>query len=314
LNADVTVSHGGVTETIGNSSSINYTDLRWVHHDNVGYIFPENADITVKNQRQQGSWSLINGTGSASLVRVFVFNVVISHGSSPTEGQYQYIVAPDQTLEVFQQYAQNHGYVTVRNDNTVQAVRNNMIGKTGIVFHSAASVDLGNGLTVASDKPALVLIEQEGANYQISVADPKYTETATSVSLIFNKQLNGTNATHSGASTTVTVALPTGDYTGSSVTNLYTDVNYSAISQPESREDAIVVYPNPAKNQATVGFEAGKFSGLEIYNMEGIKLFRKPISPDDTKIEISLSACPAGNYIIKLTGNKNSVNKKLLIF
>jgi hypothetical protein len=314
LKGNITVSHEETVETIGSNSNTvnNYTDLRWVHHDNVGYIFPENAAITVKNQRQQGSWSLINSTGSATLMRSYIFNVAISHGSSPTNSQYQYIVAPGQSLENFQQYAQNHGYVVVRNDNAVQAVRNDILHKAGIVFYSAATVDLGNGLTVTADKPALVLIEQEGANYQLSVADPKHN--ATSVSLTLNKQLSGANVVSAGTSTTITFTLPTGDYTGSSVTNQYTDTGYNAIHQPERQEEIIVIYPNPAKNHATVGFEAGKFSGLEVYNMEGHKLFGKPIALDDTSVEIPLALCSAGSYIVKLTGDKNPVNKKLLVF
>jgi chondroitin AC lyase len=221
LKGNVIVSHGEVTEMQVSNTVNNYTDLRWVHHDNVGYIFPDDADITVKSQQQQGSWSLINSTGSASLLKSYVFNVAISHGSSPTNDQYCYIVAPGQSLEDFRQYAQNHGYVTVRNDNVVQAVRNDILHKTGIVFHAAATVDLGNGLIVTADKPALVLIEQEGSDYQLSVADPKYN--ATSVSLTFNKHLSGENVVSEGASTTITFTLPVGDYTGSSITNRYTD-------------------------------------------------------------------------------------------
>jgi hypothetical protein len=308
---DLTVSHGEITEPVEANAVNTYTDLHWAHHGNVGYIFPDNADITVKTQRQQGSWSLINSTGSTSAVRNYVFNLAISHGSSPANGQYQYIVAPGRSPEDFRQYAASHGYVTVRNDNTVQAVRNDRLHKAGIVFHAAATVDLGNGWSVTADKPALVLIEREGANCQLSVADPRYS--ATSVSLTFNKQLSGANAASSGTSTVITVALPTGDYTGSSVTNVYTDVNYTAISQPETDEDEAVIYPNPAGSHATVAFEAGRFSGLEVFGLDGNRLFRKTVFPADTKAEIPVSGWPAGNYIVKLTGDKNPVSKKLIV-
>jgi hypothetical protein len=245
-------------------------------------------------------------------VRNYVFNVAISHGSSPTNGQYQYIVAPDRSLEDFRQYAANHGYVTVQNDQVIQAVRNDGIGKAGIVFHAAATVDLGNGLTVTADKPALVLIEREGANYQVSVADPNYS--ATAITLTFNKQLEGDNAAYSNGNTVINVSLPTGDYTGSSVTGSYTDAGYNAISQPERPEESIVIYPNPAKDHATVGFEAGRFSALEMYGANGSNLFCQPIAPNDTRVEIPLTLCPAGSYIIQLTGDTHPVSKKLLVF
>jgi hypothetical protein len=313
LNGNVTVLHGeSIEETLAANTANSYEDLQWIHHDNVGYIFPENAVVTAGNQRQQGSWSLINSTGSASLLRKFVFSATISHGSSPTNGQYQYIVAPDRSLADFRQYAANHGYVTVRNDNTAQAVRNDILHQAGIVFHSAATVDLGNGLTVASNKPALVLLEQAGANFQLSVADPRHTET--SISLTFNKVLSGPGAVNSGTSTVITITLPTGDYLGSSVTNQYTDAGYSAISQPKRNEEEITIYPNPAKGCVTVGFETGKFSGMDVYDISGIRHVHKTIAPDDAQLEIPLDGYLPGNYIVKLLGDKNPVNKKLLVF
>ncbi|KAA6329298.1 Unsaturated glucuronyl hydrolase [termite gut metagenome] len=220
LKGIVTVSHGETIETMTEKTSNNYNDLKWVYHDNVGYIFPKNANNTVKNEMQTGSWSLINGIGNTSPVENYIFSLWISHGTTPKNGEYQYMVVPDKTIENFKEYAQNHGFVIVRNDNKVQAVRNDKNNKMGIVFHSGETIDLGNGLIVTSTKPALVLLEQTGENYNLSVADPKYCETT--IQLTLNKQLSGANAVVTGNNTTITINLPTGDYKGSSVTNNYT--------------------------------------------------------------------------------------------
>ncbi|NDW11124.1 polysaccharide lyase family 8 super-sandwich domain-containing protein [Dysgonomonas sp. 520] len=311
LKGDVFVSTGGnSSEKIGATTSNSYTNLRWIHHDNIGYIFPEDADITVKNQRQQGRWLDINSAGTGSMVRGYVFNAWISHGVAPTAGTYQYIVAPDKSLENFQAFAQNHGFVVIRNDNIIQAVRNDISQKAGIVFHTGGTVDLGNGLTINSNKAILVLIESNGQNYTISVADPKHNET--SVQLTVNKSLEGVNAVASGDNTIITVDLPADDYKGSTVINEYTDLNYSSIGQNLSGIENITVFPNPVRTGTVVNFGGYTFSKMEIYSLDGKLIRVTPLNPSDNYAEISLDDYSSGTYFLRLVGKDQIITRKIL--
>jgi chondroitin AC lyase len=310
LKGTVSVSNGETTATMAEKTSNPYTDLKWVHHNNVGYIFPKNGNVTLSNVMQTGSWGLINGTAGSTPVRNYVFSAWISHGTTPENGEYQYIVVPDKTVEDFQAYTQNHGFVVVRNDNKVQAVRNDKSKQAGIVFHAGESADLGNGWTITSNKPALVLIEQTDNECKLSVADPKYAETT--IQLILNKQLSGNNAEVSGNNTTIAVNLPTGEYKGSSVTNSYTDLNYSSINQLELN-DNVVLHPNPAHTMTTICFERGIYSSLLLYRPDGKMITSKSIASSDTQMNLFLNGYQQGIYLIRLTGKNKPANKKLLI-
>lgn len=310
LKGDVTLSHGDTIETMVEKTSIGLNNLKWIHHGNVGYIFPKSESITVRNQLQTGTWGTINGTGGSSPIRNYVFSTWISHGVIPSGSDYQYIVVPDKSLANFEQFVQNNGFVIIRNDDKVQAIRNDISGKVGIVFHSGETIDVRNGLTVTSDKAALILIEQNGVNYKISVADPKYKEVSIQVTL--NKKLSGTNATVYDNNTSILFNLPSGDYLGSTITNDYADLNPNLINQLSINAD-VVLFPNPAKTKTTIYFEKAKFSSVELYSLDGRMISKKIIASTDAKVDIPLDKYQVGTYLLKLSGNSNTTIKKLII-
>ncbi len=310
LNGDVTVSHGSVTETMAAKTLNTYSDLKWIYHDNVGYVFPVAANITVKNQIQSGTWGSINGSTSTAQQRANVFSAWISHGTKPENGEYQYIVKPDISLEDFGNYAESHGFVVVQNNTEAQIVRNDMIKTAGIVFHTPATVDMGNGINITSNKAILVLIEQDGANYKISVADPNCKEA--SVALTINKQLEGASAVVTDNSTTITIALPTKEYSGSSVTNDYIDLNHSFIVENEI-DSNVSIYPNPAKTKTTISFEKGEFNRLDMYAFDGQFIETKLIDPGIEHVDILLDNYPPGTYIAYLSGKGKSTCQKLIV-
>jgi hypothetical protein len=219
LSGNVTYSNGGSAQILpaGNPVSGN---IQWVHHRNVGYVFPAGGNITLQQGQQSGSWKSINIDGSTTTVNNNVFSLWFDHGNHPVNGTYQYIVIPDRSLTNFQSSYASHGFVVVRNDTNIQAVRNDVEQQYAIVFYNAGTADLGDGLTVSSNKEAMVLIDRTADGYSVSVADPMYT--ASGVTIVLNKDLTGPNATVAGGSTTIAVALPAGDYQGSTVTNTYT--------------------------------------------------------------------------------------------
>jgi chondroitin AC lyase len=100
LRGYVTVSQQGQTKVIPRSKS-DLKNVKWVHHDRVGYIFPEPATVNLSNSAQQGRWSDISATKSASREPVTqdVFLLGIDHGNRPQNASYQYIVVPGITPE-----------------------------------------------------------------------------------------------------------------------------------------------------------------------------------------------------------------------
>ncbi|MDE1192067.1 MAG: polysaccharide lyase family 8 super-sandwich domain-containing protein [Arachidicoccus sp.] len=222
LSGDVYYSNNNSAQLFEDSMHA-FSNLQWVHQRNVGYIFPANENITIQKGVQKGTWNSININGSADTIRKNVFSIWADHGSNPANANYEYIVVPDKSLSDFQSYAVNNKFVIVRNDSAIQAVRNDSVKQYGIVFYQPGTIDMGDGLNISSDKSALVFISKNDSDYKISVSDPFYT--ASTIQIKIDKQLSGVNAVINNDSTIIQVALPTGDSTGSTVTNEYIDAN-----------------------------------------------------------------------------------------
>jgi len=234
LSGNITINDGSTQVFTGNSATA--SNLQWVHHRNVGYIFPSGGNVTIQNQQQSGRWRDIHSLGSTATVQKDVFSLWIEHGNNPNNASYSYIVVPDKNLNDFEASVNNHGFVVVQNDVNVQAVRNDRVSKYAVVFYNAGTVNMGDGLSITSDKKAIVLLEKEGNGYKVSVADPTHLET--SVRITINKKLSGPNATYTAGNTDIVVTLPLADYRGSSVVNSYTDAtlpvtlaSYTAVRQ-----------------------------------------------------------------------------------
>lgn len=220
LSGDINYDNGTGSQLFTDSVQT-FSDLKWVHHRNVGYIFPEHGTVTLQKGLQKGTWGSIDIDGTNDTVAKNVFSLWIDHGNAPQDATYQYIVVPDKSLSEFQSYDQNNHFVIVQNDTTIQAVRNDSTHQYGIVFYHPGSVNLGDSLLIASNKSAIVFINKNGETYQVSVGDPLYTES--SIQITINKKLSGTGASVAGDSTIILFTLPAGDSTGSTVTHDYTE-------------------------------------------------------------------------------------------
>lgn len=197
---DVTYSLSGHVQRLKNELLGEKID--WAYHDNVGYIFPQNGNITVRQSRQIGSWSDLEVTASDSLVTKDMFSLWISHGTTPRNDNYCYIVMPDKPLSYFTERKFENEMKIIANTAQLQAIANRKKEQYAAVFYEPGEVWLANDLRVGVDKKALVYIEKKKHQYEIIVSDPLYKENSVQL------QLNGTM---------IDIVLPSGDYIGSSV-------------------------------------------------------------------------------------------------
>ncbi len=305
LSGNVLVNNG-TTQSLPAQTSLAFNDLNWVYQNKVGYIFPSPANVAVGNLTQTGSWRDINGTGSTAAVSKEVFSLWFNHGSAPTNAQYSYIVVPDKTASEFEMIAGNHGFVIVGNNPTLQAVRRSTV--YGVVFYGPGSITMDDGLRVSSNKEALVLIDVNDTEYEISVSDPTYSQSE--IQLTVNRKLM--SGTVSGDSTVLLFTLPSGDYTGSTVTGTYREERSTAgIDRQEA--GPVQVAPNPSKTEATVYFTPDRFHQLELVDITGKSVRKEVIAAGQSELVIPLAVYDSGTYIVKLSGNKEMVTRKLLI-
>lgn len=92
------------------------------------------------------------------------------------------------------------------------------------------------------------------------------------------------------------------------------DCSYSAVDENLSAE-AIVLYPNPAANEFQVsGLEFGVGAAtIELYDLNGRKLLKKPIPAGSKDITVNVSHLQSGLYFCRIQTENGSVTKKLII-
>lgn len=279
--------------------------LSWIHHDNVGYVFPEQGQITAGAILQKGNWSNIGTDTSAGSDQGRVFSAYFNHGIAPQDATYQYIVVPDMSLNDFEAFTKNHDFEIIANTRSVQAVKHG--NKYAVVFYEGTEV-MVDGLKLTAGGPLMVLLVENDGEYQISISDPTY-RSGRPVSLTLNRKLVG--GTELAEGTKLLVIMPSGDYTGSTVTNVYQEVGGTGVENVESSQQ-VIVYTNPVDTELNIGFDAGVFNKIECLSLQGTVMQQMSVEPVECGKTISMHGYAPGFYLIRLTGENTLCMKKIL--
>lgn len=174
LDGEVWIKRANETESNLNKGLTNYTDLSWIYHNNVGYVFPNKADINVSNNTQSGKWSAINSSQSADIESKDVFKVWFNHGAKPVNNSYEYILLPNKTLTGVKNYSLDNVEILANND-MVQAVKHNTLDILGVVFYKAATFK-HEDIEVTVDKPCVVMFTNiSTSEIETYISDPSRT-------------------------------------------------------------------------------------------------------------------------------------------
>ena len=174
-----------VNGTILSSGEHSLSASLWVHHDNVGYIFPVAANLKLKNQAQTGCWYDINNAYSATSISENVFTLWFDHGVAPSNGAYQYIIVPNSTSNATSNYAGNIPVRILSNTSSIQAVRHDSALITGMVFYSPGSVAVHSNLTIRVDKPCILLLNESTSTPTVKVSSPGNEQLEVNVELLY---------------------------------------------------------------------------------------------------------------------------------
>ncbi|MDR2843865.1 MAG: polysaccharide lyase beta-sandwich domain-containing protein, partial [Candidatus Symbiothrix sp.] len=155
LNGDVTIGGGDGKAHILPKGEHPYSDLSWVFHDGVGYIFPDSAKVVLSNYEQTGSWYLVNHQTHISKdeVRKEVFKLWINHGRRAQNATYQYIVMPAANQREVEIAAKSPDVEILSNTPFIQAVWQRKLHIFQAVFYKSGEVRLADGLQVSIDTP-----------------------------------------------------------------------------------------------------------------------------------------------------------------
>jgi len=225
MRSDVTINQEGKTEKLPKGRH-ELENVKWVHHDKIGYIFPEATTINVSNRVEQGRWSDITDQKNISDEKVSeeVFTLWFNHGEKPDSASYQYIVVPDVNKEVLTNTAnKNQNIEILSNTPDLQAVKSNKLEICQLAFYKAGEIKISKNAKISLESQGMAMIKMQGDKIKaITVADPsrKLSRIMVTVSGIYNSAGDGFIAipNNSNNNTLFLFDLPQNFYAGKSVT------------------------------------------------------------------------------------------------
>ncbi len=200
-------------------------DINWVHHNKVAYLLPEQGDIGVSNQEEQGRWSDITDQKNISdeLISEDVFAMWFDHGEDPDSAGYAYIVVPGINRHELSQSGNDRGIEILSNTVDLQAVTNHKLNMSQLAFYRAGEIEVDQGTSVKIESQGMAMIEMEnGQITKLTVADPsrRLNKMVLSISGLYEKVEEGPYelvSSDGSNTTTFIIQMPQGVYLGKSV-------------------------------------------------------------------------------------------------
>lgn len=199
-------------------------NIRWVHHDGIGYFFPEQQKVFITNQTQTGSWFKVNHQSDSPKDEISedVFKLWIDHGQQPRNANYQYIVIPSVTEKEMESQSERPVRI-LSNSADIQAVVHSGLNICQAVFYTSGEIQVAENLKIGMDSPGVVMVRTDGTVVkQISVADPSRKLAKIHLTITGKFEKNGADYASSWnkekGMTEIAVSLPRTVYAGKSVT------------------------------------------------------------------------------------------------
>ncbi len=153
-------------------------DAEWVLHDQVGYVFPGKATVSLANQEVKGSWAIANRQTSTSKkeIKHDVFSLGLNHGARCVDAGYEYVVIPSVDKSAMEDYMRNYPVSTLSNTPELQAVKHNSLRIAYAVFYKSGTVCITDRLSVTMDSPGLLMVKynESGEVLTMVVSDPSH--------------------------------------------------------------------------------------------------------------------------------------------
>lgn len=223
IRSDVTINQNGDVSVLENGNR-QLDDIKWVHQDRIGYIFPQPTTVNISNQAETGRWSDITDQKNISdeLISEDVFMLWFDHGRRPRNASYEYIVVPDvDQSEIMKTSETNRQIEILSNTPELQAVKSNKLGISQMAFYKAGELEISDDLKVKLDSQGMIMLHMDASRIdKMTVADPsrKLSRMLVTVSGVYDSE--GADyisyPDEDQNNTTFMIDLPQGVYAGKS--------------------------------------------------------------------------------------------------
>jgi chondroitin AC lyase len=286
-----------------------YDDVKWVHHDNTGYVFRNNTIAKMKTNSQSGNWYSINRAQTNETVTADVFKLWLDHGAAPSNASYEYAVLPNFSASETLAYANNMPIETVLNTTLLQAVTHKTLRQTGAVFYTAGTLNIDATLRITVDAACVLLIDWGSNPIKITASDPNQNRTTLNVMLNYNDW----------KSETLVFSLPSSNAKGASLTKVAETVriinstsNILEFQREGENSEDIEIYPSPSLRKFNVKLSERFIGGrINVINIIGNVLFSINTASSENAILLDNNYKGIGLVVVEKDGRK--VVRKIVV-
>ena len=167
-------------------------ELRWVHHNGIGYLLPRPQDVTVRGMAQSGDWYRVHHRDSRRPVERDVFSLWIDHGPEPNDAQYAYAVVPSVTPSGM--LASEHLWPgrILQQTASLLAISSGDGRRVCVVFFTPGRLVWETDSVLAVDAPCLLMLDRTADPARLYVADPTQRRRTLHVRLTGRQQADVT--------------------------------------------------------------------------------------------------------------------------
>lgn len=172
--AEITGDHSGTIHA-------DWAHIKDINNSSIGYYFPESQTLSAGKVVRTGNWNNVNTTVSdIGNVTDTYAQLIINHGTDPTNAAYQYVILPGLTSEETQTYSNNPDFEVLAHTNTLHAVYDKNLKITAINNYAATPqtvmTPLGN-ITI-STTAAVLIREYDDGTVKVAVMEPTVNTAA----------------------------------------------------------------------------------------------------------------------------------------
>lgn len=142
-------------------------------HDGIGYLVAEGGAVQFKCAQQSGSWTDINRNQPPGETTKEVFSLWIDHGVGAENAGYIYYVLPNADVQALDELSEQDSIRVIEKSSAIHSVHDAASGLYQIVFWQPGRFkDPQNDLMVVSDRPSLVMVQEEDEGIRLTVSKP----------------------------------------------------------------------------------------------------------------------------------------------
>jgi len=203
-----------VTQSAG---EIHEKNIRYVHHDKIGYLFLGNYEVGIGANQQTGSWNQIYSTGSKKPITNQVFNLWIDHGTQPQNKQYAYMIIPDIKVDKLTSMANQPEISIIQNSSSYQVLKSGKDHKVFAVFYEPEQLRIDEKLSIIPDAPCMMIIQDESTKMTVTLSDP--LQKKNTIQLTLSGRYSGKYCTYDASQnhSVLTFKMPEDMYAGKSI-------------------------------------------------------------------------------------------------